>query len=1135
MNAKSMKSRQRGQAGEAIGIAAPGRGRVLVAILASCLVASALSGVAAAQSDQLYLLGVTAAAGSISADGSGVDVVYLRWDSVEGELPADVTQLRLERDGTETLATFSDPHGVADPGTIAGFYAESGMDRRRKETARWLDQKIPSATVTTSNLQTFINQLIDPDPLNEDFDRFWAIFASRVDINVARARWRAYIDDQATPGLHVYALYASNGITEVRVGEVEVNVGVRKPMPQAVGFDRVPLGRCDAPEAAKDHGAIALSWEHPGSTVTDRYGAALMISGYDLYALKEPAGLIIPGKDIAAIAAGVAHDADGNVALPDLIKLNDQPVAIAATPPDEGLHRGYNDPWYHVIISAPEVKALGFEPGDAMALYLVARDYTGNYGETVGKRIVIPDKSRPPAPWSISTQAKTFDSVGSEEMRVVWDEVNVLNYKEDYALDRVYCNLETARFDKELRYVPEGGDCEADPQIVVDLNVTEYRVYRFESQGQAMRFQDSDGDGFSDEHERTPIPGLDPEFTNPADACDPSVVPADPTLNRLVDTVVINTSPDHVQRPSGRWVMQYIDTDIAQQEDTIYWYRVASFSPDGSGLPNGGKRSELSAPGRGLYHDRDLPQRDDCRELDLVSRDCSYYATLIQPDPPADPVTARDETTAQAADYIVVSCTNPVNGLPVSEMVPMSGGAGVDRTATLDRNQCDAVISACLDATDLTTSFYDEDDVLLGSVDLPPGSDLCPLGTAVLQETCRETPIVDGSTLSEPPVLTNPCGPDLCTSIYQEIGGKSYKVGMHCPPDPFPPLKFPGMSGEICLSYTLHDQNNNVSAKTYFPCFHLPSLKPDAPQAVAFTFEVGTTNAAMTFVPPEQYVAGTLLEWSLAGESTVTTVFNAHEGQTSRDGLRSQPVVLTTPAPVGEEQEEWCFRGRSVTRDGKLSDWSPKRCDLRLPPNVPIPEYMPWPKFDVPASSGADLQASYLAVDERMVVRMGDPVTSLNSCEITFIGESCTGDLSGSECIPDPAAGSLSFTCDDFCAELLASRTEPISFVAYRQWGDAPGDPTPSEFQQVSPLIDMVGCFEFPVGPPYGSGQGMIDPFFKMIEFIAPHPWSASGYQMVFLDRAPHVEGRWYRYQFVYFDGRGEIESYRNTNWVQAQ
>ncbi len=1096
-----------------------------------------------AQTEQLYLLGVTAARGSISADEATTDVVHLRWDTVEGALPSDVTQIRLVRDpggGGETeLLNVANP-GVMNAGQILALYAEDGQERRKLETIRWLDGYLPT-TVDASNFHTRINELIDTQQTST-YDHFWSVFASRNDINIARARHRGFIDVGAPAGMQTYALYASNGISEIRVGEVVVDVGTRKPMPAAVNFATAPLGRCDAPEEGKDHGAIALVWDHPGSTLTDRFGAALTITGYDLYRedVTTCEGCGIPNHDIAALAAGINHHpVDGTVAIPNLVKVNDQPIAIAATPASQQQYQGYNDPYYHVLITAPQVAEMGFKPGDIVGFYLVARDYTGNYGATVSAEITIPNNIRPPAPWNISTQAKTFvdtsDPTDAEQMRIVWDHVDVVNYHNDHKLDRTYCNLETARFDKELRYVPEGGECEIDPQVAVELDVEKYLVYRFESQEDARKFHDTDGDGYSDADERVDLGGglsLPRNTSGTTDACDPNVTPANPLLSRLVGEVNINTSPDQQQRPSGRVVMQYLDETVPQNPDTIYWYRVAAYSSRGGVLPGGGKLSELSAPVRALYHDRNLPQRDDCLDIDLVTNDvCSYDFVLGPEEPVGNPVTARDDTADGVAEYVTLSCTVLSSGAFISETQVFTGSPG-NRTATLTGQQCEN-LTPCIGQPAFAIGVYDANDIQLGGA-LYSGGVSCPYGTAVLSDVCTERTVRPGETLAAPPRLENTCADnDLCTSIYQEIGDKSYKLATHCLPDPPPTLTFPGMSGEVCLSYALHDENNNLSAKTYFPCFHLSSLTaPDAPQLVGFSFDVGTEDGHMTFVPPEQPIAGTLLEWGLAGDPNVTTVFHAHEGHTASDGELVEDVVLPTPAPIGEEQEEWCFRGRSVTRDGDISAWSPRRCDIRLPAGVTYPVYMPWPKIDIPGPAGTDTEATYLAADGRIVIRMGDPITTFNACEYYDYG-TCTGEASGGDCFLGPDAIFFTDECSDFCTDIQASRTEPLGFVAYRQWGSVADDPNASEFQQVSPLVEFVHC------NPYEAGgidyQTLADPFFLLAEFASPHPWAATGPQMVFLDRAPHIQQRWYRYQFVYFNARGEITNYRNSNWVQAQ
>ena len=98
--------------------------------------------------------------------------------------------------------------------------------------------------------------------------------------------------------------------------------------------------------------------------------------------------------------------------------------------------------------------------------------------------------------------------------------------------------------------------------------------------------------------------------------------------------------------------------------------------------------------------------------------------------------------------------------------------------------------------------------------------------------------------------------------------------------------------------------------------------------------------------------------------------------------------------------------------------------------------------------------------------------------------------------------------------------------MAYRQERNGAG--VASEFYQVSPEVPMAWCRS--VLP---SSDVLEDPVLKYASFVSePAPWNVLS--MVFLDRVPHIAGYDYRYQFVYFDGRGEISGYRTSNWITA-
>jgi len=878
------------------------------------------AGVANAQGQQLYFVGTNAALGSISSDGASTDSVYLRWDVTEGDLPADVVEFRIERDAAPlvTLPATS----VMASGQIQTLYLGAGQDRRRRETFRWLKgllaESEPPVEVTTSNFYTHLHNVINPALTS--FNEFFAVFASRIDFNIAIARHRGYRDSGASPGAHTYTLFASDGVTEVQVGEVLVNVadGVHQPLPAAEDFRPVLLARCDAPEQGKDHGVVHLTWRNPGSLFgmpepNNQFAFSLMAGGYDLYRTDAAvSGSPQPAMDIRALAAGVAHDADGNVAIPGLVKVNDQPIIVSGSPDKEVRYQSFNASYFQARDAAEALLAAGFEPGDELGYYVVARDFTGNYGDTavVTDPVPIPDTRPPPAPWKIRTVQKTY---GSEEFQLVWDHVDVRNYYSDYQLARTYCNRETARFELELTYVTAGEDCETNLNREVPLDVSEYLIYRFDTFEAARKFTDADGDGVSDADERIPSGALPfPDFSDPGIACDANAQPVG-AINYRID--VIQASSMYASlRPSGRHVLEYPDTKPGApifNPSTVFWYRVASRTPTGV-------VSELSAPRRARARDRDMPLLADApSDVGLMARDCSYFAS--RPTQIPDPHFAIDGTLDKVAHSARAECTQPGDNGTVSFTVPIEDGVGAEaRGAELSPSDCATLTSLCAGAGDAKVSFFDSNGALLDSAAYSGGFASCPVNTTTLVGDCPERPVMPGETLVGPPVLNFPAIPD-CYYIYQEINGESFKIETICPGDPPPTFKFPALSGEICLSWAIVDNNNSVSTKYLLPCFQLLVQTLGAPQAVEFAFSVGTPDATLSFVPPARPVTGTILEWYQKGEGGRSRTFQEHAIHTASDGIRVSEISLTPPPAF---IEEWCFRARSVAQTGALSPWS---------------------------------------------------------------------------------------------------------------------------------------------------------------------------------------------------------------------
>jgi hypothetical protein len=337
-------------------------------LLAALLVAAAAA--TAQETDQFYLIAVVAPLGSISAAGQGATGVYLRWDALEGALPPDLVELELLRDGTP-LGVFP-AAGTLDDGSIAALYAGPENQRRLLELVRWLAEEDPDAAVSPVDFAGALRQrILDVPPR--------AVFASRLDFLLARARFRAWLDTGLTNGPHEYELRGHfSGGESVRLGFVAINVdGLPDVAPAAAAFKQVSLGRCDAPEGGKDHHTVALNWQHGGDSAAARFANELVIGGYDLYRTVENVD-DVPVRDLRAEAAVAPHDGFGRVALAGLELVSDQPLLTSGAVETETRYAGFNPEFARFFETQDELLAHGLMPGDRRAYYLVARDLSAN-------------------------------------------------------------------------------------------------------------------------------------------------------------------------------------------------------------------------------------------------------------------------------------------------------------------------------------------------------------------------------------------------------------------------------------------------------------------------------------------------------------------------------------------------------------------------------------------------------------------------------------------------------------------------------------------------------------------------------------------------------------------------------------
>jgi hypothetical protein len=1071
---------------------------------------------AATGSEQIYFVAKVAPVGSLSSPGQQQIGVYLRWDVVEGSLPTDLARFQLERNNQQLLDVSANE--MMSEAQIIELYQGPTQQRRLLESLAWLQEQAaseqPSVQITTANFAQQIRQRAQSNPL-------WSALASRVDFNIARARYRGYLDLESSSGTNTYELYGVNQSDyRVLLGRAVVNTAVTTQVFAPVGFQQVRQSQCDAPEAAKDHGAVALTWDHGGDNDTDRFANSLLITGYDLYRDIHPPQGTPTTRHIAQLAANASHDQTGTPRIDGMERVNQQPIMISGRPDGESAAH-----FVQALETAKDTAAAGLKPGDRRMYHLVPRDFTGNYGPTVSALITIPDLRPPPAPWSV--EVETHDA--SNRFNLVWDAVNLINYHRSHDDGRQFCNLDSARAENALRYVPRGKVCGIDTEIEIRLDVDSYRVYRFDTYQAAAAFKDSDGDGYSDREER-------PAGTQ----CRADLGPPAGGTNALLPSNGFSTR----QLPDGRQQIVFTDPYPAENKSEVVWYRIASVN--GSGLG-----STLTSPIRGHFPDRQLPAPPEFgKDITLTTTipgTCDY--TVEQREKSTEGPMFLDTTGDARSIHLV--CRSSAGGFRGS--FPLKAGPG-GLGFTPSESQCQALLEGCGydggESGHALLYFLDgsgsELNQFSGSVS-PSMLLSCPQinGQRLLtsKKPCGQSRAVTaGELLNQPPQLT--VSTNQCIAIYREIGGKDYKIDTACNGNNVVVDYGPSDASQgdmVCLSAATQNENARSSARTRLPCFSvvMPNHAPAAPQPMELVFH--DDQAQIIWQLPEERVTATVLEVYQQGESAKHIKTIPHPG--ARGGEpRKGAVDITAALPGHDWQQEWCVRVRAIgqaasgDQAGALSEWSAPLCALRLPVGQQAGQYLPWPEIPRPPT-GTALESFYLGFDQIPILRVSQSIKFPESCDINTYELCDLDDADSGSCL---AKAPSSLTCyrspsmntaDPICGPIRDATAGHLGFVAYRQSRPLGGG-VADDFVQISPLIDGMFCSNRidPKGETSIHGT-FEDPYLKLLQFSTNHKVPDLG--MVFVDRYPHLPGREYRYQFVYFSADGEIiETRSSQDWL---
>ncbi len=1111
---------------------------------------------------QFYFVGKTVVSNDPAPNARHV---YLRWDVVEGQLPADVVAFRLIRNGEKLLGEWR-TNAVMDPAAIADLYRGADHQRRKLETITRLNELASDQGLafSASQFSKTLYELIDPAS-DATYNPLWAFLGSRTDFNIARARYHGWIDTApvADDGSN-FAKYELLGVNAsdvtVRLGYVEIDPTIQQQSIAASGFKQIRISdwRCDLPEGSKDQFTVMLDWNSPGAKViSDRVAAQSYISGFDLYRSTKnlaPVDNVAPVLDIAALAAAASNDSRGRPQIADLEKVN-VPLIIDSGAPS-------TDPeWlearqYHIerlggedqlpaiprqnipvegkwLEARDQLMRAGLKPGDRRAYYLVPRDFTGNYGPTVATVVEVPLMTRPPAPWNLrafADQTSSALNLGADALTFTWDEVNLDNYIKMYQGTRLFCNTVEARTSGVLEYVPIGGSCATTPHNAIRLDVRDYRIYRFENFDIAGRFKDSDGDGVEDSHET-------PDFDNNGrvDAfersaglqCDTNQQPAgsDP-FNYLVYSSTggsVALGRPSLIDPSAPAIARMRDTVPAGNKDTVYWYRIVSEAT--TPFPFG-RLSFMSAPQRGLFPDR-TPPPEPIVEVTKPGDNILGCEVIGDPDAPW----SFDENVSDPKDTFSLSCS-----------AGAYRAADVAKAAKSGEGACPQIVSDCGAAQPVFIQFPASDRTggKACTQPVPDGISFCESGGVRVQPAYEQFDAEAGDLVAGGARVTvRPPNNKTCIALYENIEGTATRIGSTCDIGGLSYIPRPGL---FCGYAVATDENNNISTTVQFPCTITPSQPkaPSPPQIL--TLDVDNALARFTIRLPAEQVAMTLARLDHDGGSGDSTrviesipVIDNEAGESISGTISVEALQVT--------KDTFCLSVLAVGQDdgtgnASHSDWSSARCFTRTATGEDVPKYLPWPAVQG-ATEGDPLEAAlvtnYHNYNPFLAFKLGE------STDLVQDGTQLT-DCFVQPPVPEPPIrqDNYPYHCfDDGHVRFQSFMESELRFILYRQRRVMGG--VASNWVQVSPLIDYVHFDRqlldlnldsglvtlWTLNDPYvKAALDVEDPTILDVWFVDQYPFQSS------VDSA-NVQLYEWRYQAVYFDAEHRPVKWRVSDWFR--
>ncbi|MEA2072529.1 MAG: hypothetical protein U9O86_03010 [Campylobacterota bacterium] len=859
----------------------------------------------AMQDREFYLIAKEERLGSLSSHSKESQGVYLRWDVLDGEFPSDIATLELIREdasGDKRLLS-------VDAQTRMSSSAISKMFQN-KEAQRDLYRVIEQMSHSTDESCSGVNITNIGEKVSSCLEsEFWKLTTTKSNFHVAMANHRAFLDKtyDATLSSVTYKLIGKDiTATKSRVlGRVEVNVGVQTDALAAVEFQQVVDSTCNDNRYALDDYRVGLSWKKGGANANEAFVNSLMMSGYDLYySTKEYSDADTPAADIdiKALAQNEVHSATGEISLLShkLQKANEAMLLQA--------------PYYETM---EQLKSRGFKPGETRYYFLVAKDFTGNYGKTAYAEVLIPDLLPPPAPSNIFVfEEDTSDESINVNYEAVlkFDTVSFKNYIEFHS-DMKVCSTETITPNSRVHFAPKGESCDSPKLRTVNFNVSEYYVYRFDNSAEAAGFEDLDLDGYNDADE------LDSQ------RCDALSFPSG--VKNYLATTIAQTQESSVR---------FADSEITRAKS--YWYRVVSVTPSGV-------VSHMSAPIEAFISKREsfaLPKVNATYKEMRISKENKGSITEV---------VAQD--TLGLADRVRLEFSEGSFDLPLKaglasltaelrEKLFTARPSGSIKLSFM--KDISVVMSKYIDANELFiySGVYEEKEpsepVEPGGFQLPmlPSEASKLLGYKISTvpkfmklyesiETLVSGDSVPGGCveLNFDEEFINEYKEKACLQTSLKIGQGRYPLEKDCSLE---------LTKEIC-NETLNSEMVSVGVKfvmdsgaqtpetfVNYVVLSLDDKVPYTPVLKEFALDKTTNGVSVKLQPLLEKVSGSMVEFykQNSDESYVEMV------ELLSSKAAGNPLLVEMSEAILNEGETWCVRAKTIGINNQLSPWSEPIC-----------------------------------------------------------------------------------------------------------------------------------------------------------------------------------------------------------------